>query len=43
MNERLKKELLEIGKEVEGLKVGVNDIQEVKKHIKQTYGRFVLV
>ena len=43
MKERLKKEFLEIGKEVEGVKVGVDDIQEVKKRIEQMYGRFVLV
>ena len=43
MKERLKMKFLEIGKEVEGVKVGVDDIQEVKKRIKQTYGRFVLV
>ena len=43
MKERLKKKFLEIGKEVEGMKVGVDDVQEVKKHIQQMYGRFVLV
>ena len=43
MKERLKKDLLEIGSKVERLKVGVDDIQEVKKCKEQMYGGFILV
>ena len=43
MKERLKKDFLEIGSKVEELKVGVDDIQEVKKRKDQMYGGFVLV
>ena len=43
MKECLKKDFLEIGSKVEGVKVGADDIQEVKKCKEQMYGRFVLV
>ena len=45
MKERLKNEFWEIGLEVlgKGLKVGVNDIQEIKKRNEQMYVGFVLV
>ena len=43
MKERLKKDFLEIGTKVEGLNLGVDDIQELKKRKEQMYERFVLV
>ena len=43
MKERLKKDFWETGSKVEGLKVGVDDIQEVKKRKEQMYGGFVSV
>ena len=41
MKERLEKEFLEIGIEVEGLRVEIDNIEEVMKRKEQMYGCFV--
>ena len=43
MKERLEKEFSKIGIEVEGLKIEIDNIQEVKKRKEQMYGGFLWV
>ena len=43
IKESLEKEFSEIGIEVEGLKVEIDNVEEVKKRKEQMYGGFVLV
>ena len=43
MKERLEKEFSKIGIEVEGLKIGIDNIEEVKKRKEQMYGGFLWV